>query len=187
MLFLYYTWTILKYSCKSMLVFRTSPYAIRYLCAVNLGFTQNRRAIVGYLPTNVNSQHDGKILVFQSPCHKLSVDHLFFSNTHAFQDPGTGIQVSRYYTTTYQYCTDSTLQPFSTPLAPVSSNVLERFTLPFRYLLGVVRTSLILVLALVYIVLVWGLCMILVRWLCSCISRILQRDHRFRSHHYTAP
>ncbi|KDR83847.1 hypothetical protein GALMADRAFT_54978 [Galerina marginata CBS 339.88] len=61
----------------------------------------------------------------------------------AYRDPGTGIQ------------------PFLTPIPPLGSDLLAKVTLPLRYTLGIVRTTLILFLALVYVTLIEGLCLIL--------------------------
>ncbi|ETW84557.1 hypothetical protein HETIRDRAFT_171061 [Heterobasidion irregulare TC 32-1] len=61
----------------------------------------------------------------------------------AFRDPGTGIQ------------------PFLTPLPPSDSNIVLNITLPLRYLLGVLRTGIVVILASLYTVLVEGICSIL--------------------------
>ncbi|TFY72754.1 hypothetical protein EVG20_g255 [Dentipellis fragilis] len=62
----------------------------------------------------------------------------------AFRDPGTGIQ------------------PFLTPVPPVGSNaLLTNLTLPLRYVVGIIRTLLIFILAALHIVLVEGVCLIL--------------------------
>ncbi|KIM46284.1 hypothetical protein M413DRAFT_65627 [Hebeloma cylindrosporum] len=61
----------------------------------------------------------------------------------AYRDPGTGIQ------------------PFLTPVPPLGSEFLARVTLPIRYALGFVRTIVILFIALVYVLLVRGLCLVL--------------------------
>ncbi|KAF8974211.1 hypothetical protein BDZ97DRAFT_1911419 [Flammula alnicola] len=62
----------------------------------------------------------------------------------AYRDPGTGIQ------------------PFLTPVPPLGSELLARVTLPVRYILGFVRTVLILILILAYVLFVQGVCLILV-------------------------
>lgn len=54
-------------------------------------------------------------------------------------------------------------QPFLTPVPPVGSEFLTRVTLPVRYTLGFIRTALILFLALVYVLLVRGVCFVLVK------------------------
>jgi len=54
-------------------------------------------------------------------------------------------------------------QPFLTPVPPLSNDVLAKALLPFRYLLGVARTLLVLGLALIYLVLVQGICLVFVR------------------------
>ncbi|KAH7922444.1 hypothetical protein BV22DRAFT_1037467 [Leucogyrophana mollusca] len=61
----------------------------------------------------------------------------------AFRDPGTGIQ------------------PFLSPVPPSETDVLATAFLPIRHLIGTLRTSLVLVLALVYLILVRGVCLIL--------------------------
>ncbi|KAF8812348.1 hypothetical protein BYT27DRAFT_7132843 [Phlegmacium glaucopus] len=62
----------------------------------------------------------------------------------AFRDPGTGIQ------------------PFLTPVPPLGSAlIITRVLLPFRYILAIIRTLLVLLLALVYVTLVRGICLIL--------------------------
>ncbi|KAH9846943.1 hypothetical protein C2E23DRAFT_850603 [Lenzites betulinus] len=61
----------------------------------------------------------------------------------AFRDPGTGIQ------------------PFLRPVPPSGSEVLATVISPLGYVLGLVKTVLLLGLALVYAVLVQGLCLIL--------------------------
>ncbi|KAI0347399.1 hypothetical protein BDW22DRAFT_1404954 [Trametopsis cervina] len=75
----------------------------------------------------------------------------------AFRDPGTGIQ------------------PFLTPVPPVASDALASALLPIGYILGVVRTAVIIVLALLYTVLVRGVLVILspVPPLRRTLSRIL--------------
>ncbi|KAH9482933.1 hypothetical protein JR316_0005033 [Psilocybe cubensis] len=57
----------------------------------------------------------------------------------AYRDPGTGIQ------------------PFLTPVPPLGAEFVAKVTLPVRYILAVVRTALVLTLALIYIILVKGL------------------------------
>ena len=57
---------------------------------------------------------------------------------------------------------DSSPQPFLTPLPPSDSNVVLNITLPLRYLLGALRTGIVIVLAGLYAVLVEGICLILV-------------------------
>ncbi|KAI0091914.1 hypothetical protein BDY19DRAFT_927391 [Irpex rosettiformis] len=61
----------------------------------------------------------------------------------AFRDPGTGIQ------------------PFLTPVPPVGSNALASALLPFGYIAGIVRTTAIAVLALLYMILVKGILILL--------------------------
>ncbi|KAF8913810.1 hypothetical protein CPB84DRAFT_1699095 [Gymnopilus junonius] len=61
----------------------------------------------------------------------------------AYRDPGTGIQ------------------PFLTPVPPLGSDILAKATLPVRYVLAIIRTTLILILGLVYVVLVRGFCLVL--------------------------
>ncbi|CAL1701382.1 unnamed protein product [Somion occarium] len=61
----------------------------------------------------------------------------------AFRDPGTGIQ------------------PFLTPVPPVGSNILANVLLPFGYVVGILRITLILALAAIYAILVQGVCLIL--------------------------
>ncbi|KAI9512164.1 hypothetical protein F5148DRAFT_974063 [Russula earlei] len=61
----------------------------------------------------------------------------------AFRDPGTGIQ------------------PFLTPVPPLELNMVARITLPLSYILAVVRTTLIMVIAAVYVVFVSGVCTVL--------------------------
>ncbi|KAI0774368.1 hypothetical protein C8Q74DRAFT_829664 [Fomes fomentarius] len=60
----------------------------------------------------------------------------------AFRDPGTGIQ------------------PFLRPLPPAGSEALATILAPAGYALGAVKTVLVLVLALVYFVLVRGVCLV---------------------------
>ncbi|KAF9482493.1 hypothetical protein BDN70DRAFT_875059 [Pholiota conissans] len=62
----------------------------------------------------------------------------------AYRDPGTGIQ------------------PFLTPVPPLGSELLARVVLPVRLALGLIRTALVLVLALLYVLLVQGVCMVFV-------------------------
>ncbi|KAF8076287.1 hypothetical protein FPV67DRAFT_1407725 [Lyophyllum atratum] len=61
----------------------------------------------------------------------------------AYRDPGTGIQ------------------PFLTPVPPLGSDLLAKITLPLRYVVGVVRTILVLLLLAIYTILVSGFCIIL--------------------------
>ncbi|KZP32857.1 hypothetical protein FIBSPDRAFT_774026 [Athelia psychrophila] len=61
----------------------------------------------------------------------------------AFRDPGTGIQ------------------PFLTPVPPKASDILDKVALPFGYLLAALRTVFILILALLYVTLVQGVCLLL--------------------------
>jgi len=62
----------------------------------------------------------------------------------AYRDPGTGIQ------------------PFLTPVPPVGSDLLDKITLPLRFIFGVVRTTLVLVLLVVYVTIVQTLCFVLI-------------------------
>ncbi|KAF9469103.1 hypothetical protein BDZ94DRAFT_1245371 [Collybia nuda] len=62
----------------------------------------------------------------------------------AYRDPGTGIQ------------------PFLTPIPPLGSDFLAKATLPLRLIIGLIRTTLILLLIPIYLVLVPGLCTLLV-------------------------
>ena len=55
------------------------------------------------------------------------------------------------------------MQPFLKPLPPGGSEVLAQATLPLRYALAILRTALILVLALAYIVIVRVSLLIFVR------------------------
>ncbi|GJE84450.1 hypothetical protein PsYK624_005260 [Phanerochaete sordida] len=61
----------------------------------------------------------------------------------AFRDPGTGIQ------------------PFLTPVPPVSADILATALLPVGYALGLIRTALVLALGLLYALLVGGVCTLL--------------------------
>ncbi|KAF5322698.1 hypothetical protein D9619_000453 [Psilocybe cf. subviscida] len=54
----------------------------------------------------------------------------------------------------------SSMQPFLTPVPPLGSDLLAKATLPIRYPLAVIRTALVLVLALVYVLLVQGICLV---------------------------
>jgi hypothetical protein len=54
-------------------------------------------------------------------------------------------------------------QPFLTPVPPVGSDAIASALLPIGYALGVVRTTLIVALALLYTVVVHGVFIILVR------------------------
>ncbi|KAI0375735.1 hypothetical protein BV20DRAFT_932606 [Pilatotrama ljubarskyi] len=60
----------------------------------------------------------------------------------AFRDPGTGIQ------------------PFLRPIPPAGSELLATVVSPVGYVLGVVKTALVLALALLYVLLVQGLCLV---------------------------
>ena len=53
-------------------------------------------------------------------------------------------------------------QPFLTPVPPNGSDVLATMLLPFGYVIGVIRTLVIILLALLYALLVHGLCLLLV-------------------------
>lgn len=53
-------------------------------------------------------------------------------------------------------------KPFLTPVPPLGSDATTKVLLPFAYIIGIVRTALILVLALAYVVLVHGVCLVLV-------------------------
>ena len=73
---------------------------------------------------------------------------LFFSLLAFFpqhlQDPGTGIQ------------------PFLRPVAPADANdVIARLTAPLGYLIGAIRTIIVLLILAVYLLLVQGLCLLL--------------------------
>ncbi|KAF8505586.1 hypothetical protein F5888DRAFT_1837178 [Russula emetica] len=61
----------------------------------------------------------------------------------AFRDPGTGIQ------------------PFLTPVPPLGSNAVAKIALPLSYVLGIIRTTLVVAIAAVYLVFVSGVCTIL--------------------------
>ncbi|KAI0321818.1 hypothetical protein OF83DRAFT_1168093 [Amylostereum chailletii] len=63
----------------------------------------------------------------------------------AYRDPGTGIQAS----SVLKY------------VPPLGSETLIKFSLPLAYTLGVIRTTLVLLLALLYTVLVDGICLLL--------------------------
>lgn len=54
------------------------------------------------------------------------------------------------------------IQPFLTPMPPLGSDLLAKATLPLAYVIGFVRTVLVLILLLVYLTLVPGLCLVLV-------------------------
>ena len=54
------------------------------------------------------------------------------------------------------------LQPFLTPVPPLTSNNLTTLAAPLAYALGAVRFVLVLVLVLVHVVLVDGLCLVFV-------------------------
>ncbi|THH33586.1 hypothetical protein EUX98_g559 [Antrodiella citrinella] len=58
----------------------------------------------------------------------------------SYRDPGTGIQ------------------PFLTPLPPAGSELLATILLPVGYVVGVIRTALIVALGVIYVVLVSGVC-----------------------------
>ncbi|KJA29963.1 hypothetical protein HYPSUDRAFT_60806 [Hypholoma sublateritium FD-334 SS-4] len=60
----------------------------------------------------------------------------------AYRDPGTGIQ------------------PFLTPVPPLGSEIIAKVTLPLRLLLGIIRTTLVLSLALLYVLVVRGVCLV---------------------------
>jgi len=60
----------------------------------------------------------------------------------AFRDPGTGIQ------------------PFLPPVPPVGSGILVKVALPFGYVIGALRTLLLLALFMIYIALVRGVCLV---------------------------
>jgi hypothetical protein len=53
-------------------------------------------------------------------------------------------------------------QPFLTPVPPIESEVLAKIALPFGYIIGSLRTVLILALGLAYVALVRGVCLALV-------------------------
>ncbi|KAI0921305.1 hypothetical protein AcW1_004674 [Taiwanofungus camphoratus] len=76
----------------------------------------------------------------------------------AFRDPGTGIQ------------------PFLRPVPPTGSETLAKLVLPFRYLIGAVRTLLVVVLGLLY-ALIGGVCLVL---------RPVPILHRVVTHAFTA-
>ena len=62
------------------------------------------------------------------------------------------------------YSVDFRWQPFLTPIPPLGSQlILAKVLLPLRYILATVRTLLVLLLALIYVVLVRGVCLILVK------------------------
>ncbi|KAG5716531.1 hypothetical protein E4T56_gene16317 [Termitomyces sp. T112] len=77
----------------------------------------------------------------------------------AYRDPGTGIQ------------------PFLTPVPPLGSDFLAKVTLPIQYTLGIVRTTLVLVLLGLYVTLVSGVCVIFAP---------IPQLHRIASHLLTA-
>ena len=55
-------------------------------------------------------------------------------------------------------------QPFLTPVPPLGAeSVLTKIILPLRYILAIIRTLLVLLLALVYVISVRGVCLILVK------------------------
>ena len=57
-------------------------------------------------------------------------------------------------------------QPFLTPVPPLGAeSVLTKILLPLRYLLAIIRTSLVLLLALLYVIFVRGVCLVLVKLL----------------------
>jgi hypothetical protein len=53
-------------------------------------------------------------------------------------------------------------QPFLTPVPPIGSEILAKIALPFGYIIGSLRTVLILALGLAYVALVRGVCLALV-------------------------
>lgn len=93
--------------------------------------------------------------------------HLVFILFSLLQDPGTGIQVRLLASLVRQKLVrlSFVIQPFLTPVPPVGSELLSNTTLPFRYIIGAVRTAIVLLLLPVYVALVPGLCLILVRLL----------------------
>jgi hypothetical protein len=54
-------------------------------------------------------------------------------------------------------------QPFLTPVPPLGSNTVAKIAFPLLYALGVIRTTVIVAIATLYLVLVSGLCTVLVR------------------------
>jgi hypothetical protein len=55
-------------------------------------------------------------------------------------------------------------QPFLAPVPPLGAeSVLTKILLPLRYILAIIRTSLVLLLALVYVASVRGVCLVLVK------------------------
>jgi hypothetical protein len=55
-------------------------------------------------------------------------------------------------------------QPFLAPVPPLGAeSVLTKVLLPLRYFLAIIRTSLVLLLALVYVISVRGVCLVLVK------------------------
>jgi hypothetical protein len=56
-------------------------------------------------------------------------------------------------------------QPFLTPVPPLGSDLLAKVTLPLRLIIGLVRTTFMLLLVPIYLVLVPGLCIVFVRFL----------------------
>jgi hypothetical protein len=75
-------------------------------------------------------------------------------------------------------------QPFLTPVPPIGSGLLVKIALPFRYIIGVLRTVLILALSLIYVVLVRGVCLALVS-LNVFPKSASAHDTSFLYHHYT--
>jgi hypothetical protein len=75
-------------------------------------------------------------------------------------------------------------QPFLTPVPPIGSGLLVKIALPFRYIIGVLRTVLILALSLIYVVLVRGVCSALVS-LNVFPKSPSAHETSFLYHHYT--
>ena len=63
------------------------------------------------------------------------------------------------------------IQPFLRPVPPSGSELLATILSPIGYLLGAVKTILLAALALVYLVLVQGACLILVSGLLASLAR----------------
>jgi hypothetical protein len=76
-------------------------------------------------------------------------------------------------------------QPFLTPVPPIGSEILAKIAFPFGYIIGSLRTVLILALGLAYVALVQCVCLALVKYHVSFIKSASTHVIRLLFLHYT--
>jgi hypothetical protein len=110
--------------------------------------------------------------------------HLIFLSGPRHRDTGTVTA----YLIIFIYL-DCRRQPFLTPVPPLGTeSVLTKILLPLRYILAIIRTSLVLLLALVYVISVRVVCLVLVKlYIYYFFHHLLIHIQSYPYLHCTAP